>query len=191
MNFPVRDLSGQKFNRWTVIERAPNNKDSDAMWFCRCECGQERKVKGGFLRSGESQSCGCYQRECASRIKRLPTGQGAFNQLLNAYRQQAKARGLPFELTKDEFQALTKDNCNYCGKLPSQILSRADGNGTYTYNGVDRINSDLGYTKDNCVPCCGVHNLMKLDMTVEQFIAACQSVINYQKVCPFSGHDVV
>lgn len=181
MNYPVKNISGQKFNRWTVLGRAPNNKDSDAMWFCNCDCGtSNRIVRGVVLRNGESKSCGCYQRECAQKLNQLPTGEGAFNQMMNGYKQMAKARGLPFEITKEEFKALTKRNCHYCGVAPSQVYRRKFGT-TYTYNGVDRVDSSQGYKVSNCVPCCGVHNLMKLDMTVEQFIAACQSVVDYQE----------
>ena len=37
-------------------------------------------------------------------------------------------------------------------------------------NGIDRINSDKGYTIDNCVPCCAQCNHMKLDYTTEEFL---------------------
>lgn len=48
----------------TVIERAPN-KDGRAMWKCRCKCGNEVVVLGKHLRSGNTKSCGCYQKERA------------------------------------------------------------------------------------------------------------------------------
>lgn len=59
----VIDLTGQKFGRWTVLERAPKPEDShstSAFWLCRCECGTEKVVSGNVLRQGKSQSCGCY-----------------------------------------------------------------------------------------------------------------------------------
>lgn len=52
--------SGVRFGRWTVLhpeqERAP---DRQIIWLCRCDCGNERRVKAGALRSGLSSSCGC------------------------------------------------------------------------------------------------------------------------------------
>lgn len=62
----VIDLVGQKFGRWTVIERAPRpegNSSRSAFWLCRCECGTEKVVSGNVLRQGKSQSCGCYNKD--------------------------------------------------------------------------------------------------------------------------------
>jgi len=41
MGRKVINLTGQKFGRLTVIERALNNKQGSAMWLCRCECEKE------------------------------------------------------------------------------------------------------------------------------------------------------
>ena len=32
------DITGQKFNHWTVIKREKNNSNGDAMWLCECDC---------------------------------------------------------------------------------------------------------------------------------------------------------
>lgn len=56
------DLTGQKFNRLTVIERDTEKKDKSrqAWWKCKCDCGNEISVRGQSLRNGNTQSCGCY-----------------------------------------------------------------------------------------------------------------------------------
>lgn len=59
----VKDLTGQKFGRWTVIERASSDKDGNARWKCQCECGNIKEIKGRNLRRGESKSCGCLKKE--------------------------------------------------------------------------------------------------------------------------------
>lgn len=58
---------GNTYGYLTVIERAPNNKDGRAMWKCRCKCGNEVTVLGKHLRSGNTKSCGCYQKERATQ----------------------------------------------------------------------------------------------------------------------------
>lgn len=65
MQKPI-DLTGQTFGRFTVLQRAHNNKEGRAMWLCRCECGNERVVMGKCLRNGHTQSCGCLNREVNS-----------------------------------------------------------------------------------------------------------------------------
>lgn len=57
------DLTGQKFGRWTVIKYIGNSK-----WLCKCDCGNIKVVQGGSLKNGNTQSCGCLQKEKASFI---------------------------------------------------------------------------------------------------------------------------
>jgi hypothetical protein len=38
------------------------------------------------------------------------------------------------------------------------------------YNGIDRIDSNLGYEINNCIPCCGTCNYMKNTMTPKDFL---------------------
>ena len=66
----VLDLTGQKFNRLTVIKRV-ENKGKNPMWLCRCDCGNETIVRGSHLTNNKIKSCGCYNKEVAS--KRLST----------------------------------------------------------------------------------------------------------------------
>ncbi len=53
------DLTGQRFNMLTVIERAGRNENSQIMWRCRCDCGAMTVVRGHRLRTGHTKSCGC------------------------------------------------------------------------------------------------------------------------------------
>ena len=60
------DLTGQKFGRLTVIERAKNTKHGAARWRCKCKCGKETIVIGDELRKGATRSCGCLAKEVTS-----------------------------------------------------------------------------------------------------------------------------
>ena len=62
----IIDLTGQRFNYWTVISRAENNSRGESMWNCLCDCGNEKIVQGYSLRKGLSKSCGCLQKQKAS-----------------------------------------------------------------------------------------------------------------------------
>ena len=53
------DLTGQKYNRLTVLEYAGRDKYNCTMWKCRCDCGNIKVVKGKYLRNGNTKSCGC------------------------------------------------------------------------------------------------------------------------------------
>ena len=65
------NLSGQRFGRLTVIERAgeyrtrndPKKPVTDLLWRCRCDCGNESFVLGCNLKAGRTKSCGCFQKQ--------------------------------------------------------------------------------------------------------------------------------
>jgi hypothetical protein len=102
--------------------------------------------------------------------KLLPEGEAAFRFLLREYRRQAATRGLDFLISKDQFMALTKAQCFYCGREPASVIRRPELNGFYTYNGVDRVDSSQGYSTVNTVTCCNVCNRAKFTMTQKEFI---------------------
>lgn len=60
------DLTGQKFGRLTVIERAPN-KNGRTAWVCKCNCGNEKIVISKSLKDGNTKSCGCYHKEVVAK----------------------------------------------------------------------------------------------------------------------------
>lgn len=61
------DLTGQKFNRFTVIKYDDTrNPYPSPYWICKCECGNLKSVRSDHLRKGEIQSCGCLQKEVSS-----------------------------------------------------------------------------------------------------------------------------
>lgn len=54
-----KDLSGQKFGMWTVLDRSEDFGDKQVKWNCKCECGCFGKVHAQNLTSGGSKGCGC------------------------------------------------------------------------------------------------------------------------------------
>ena len=58
----MNDLTGQRFGKLTVIERASKPegvKGTAIYWLCKCDCGNEKIIRGSNLRNGMTQSCGC------------------------------------------------------------------------------------------------------------------------------------
>ncbi|SOC79851.1 hypothetical protein SAMN06296241_1389 [Salinimicrobium sediminis] len=65
----MKDLTSNKFGRLTVKSFAGRNKRYDSLWNCTCDCGNEKVVRGGVLKNGHTQSCGCLQKERTSAAK--------------------------------------------------------------------------------------------------------------------------
>lgn len=59
----LKNEIGNIYGYLTVVERAENTKDGRAQWLCKCKCGNNTVVLGKHLRSGNTKSCGCYQKE--------------------------------------------------------------------------------------------------------------------------------
>lgn len=72
----LHDLSGQRFGRLTVFERA-ENKGKQTAWLCKCDCGKIVAVMGWNLRTGNTKSCGCWRDEKVPQVnKELNTRHG-------------------------------------------------------------------------------------------------------------------
>lgn len=73
------DITGQRFGRLVVIERAGAHYcpsyHSYPMWRCRCDCGAECIVAGSSLRYGRTRSCGCLRADVA-RVRNGPESKG-------------------------------------------------------------------------------------------------------------------
>lgn len=79
----IEDLSGREFGRLTVIKRDIERDfkqyeqgRNKVHWLCKCSCGNPQiiSVTGYQLKSGHTQSCGCYASEqIAKRNKKYST----------------------------------------------------------------------------------------------------------------------
>lgn len=62
-----RNLLGMIFGKLEVVSFA-GNKNGRPFWNCICECGNRKAIPGSSLSSGDSNSCGCLQKEHASKL---------------------------------------------------------------------------------------------------------------------------
>lgn len=83
------------------------------------------------------------------------------------YQRRAEERNYSWELTFDEFVAITSKNCWYCDREPDQFLKRFPN---LRHNGIDRVDNSRGYCLDNVVPCCDVCNRAKSGLDLLEFI---------------------
>lgn len=173
---------GNRYSSLTVIERGPNAKSGTgvkAMWLCRCDCGKETTVAGNHLRSGHAKSCGCRRKDPAvygprNRKFRLPGTEAGFRQVLSNTKCQAKKRNLEWGISDEDARSLFSSSCFYCGSPPMAVhKDRYDATGQrdFLYNGIDRVDNDLGYIHGNIVPCCGFCNRAKGTKSYDEFVA--------------------
>lgn len=79
MSAKVIDLTGRRFERLLVIDRAKNSKSGKVYWRCLCACGAQVDVRSRRLRDGTTRSCGCLARELTSVRSAMRRGELASN----------------------------------------------------------------------------------------------------------------
>lgn len=187
---PIEIKVGNKFGRLLIIEKI-NKKTINYHYYykCLCDCGKEKIVLDQNLRSKKARSCGCLQLE---RVSKDP-GEITINRLERQYKAGAIDRDLLYNLTKEEFKQITSKSCHYCNSSPKKVSFYSESKigisiseKTYErsvilFNGIDRVDSDIGYILNNCVPCCTQCNIMKHDYTKNEFLEQIEKIYNWNK----------
>ena len=69
------DLTGKRFGKLVVLQRAKENINNRPAWICQCDCGNQKIVSGHNLSAGYTKSCGCLIKEnAAKKIKEFQPG---------------------------------------------------------------------------------------------------------------------
>lgn len=79
-----------------------------------------------------------------------------------AYRARAERKGLPFEITFELFEYLSRRWCIYCAQWPPE-----------PFCGIDRVDNARGYVIGNVVACCKTCNSRKSRRTLEDWLRSC------------------
>lgn len=108
-------------------------------------------------------------------------GESLRNRLYDSYKRNAKNKNNIFNLTKEEVFELFKQNCYYCGIIPSKKIIKKGSYGYFIYNGIDRLDNHKGYTKQNSVSCCSFCNYTKNKTDFKEFIIWVRKVYNHTK----------
>lgn len=154
-----------------------------------CSCGISKSGRADHILNGLIKSCGCKSKEMIRVGHTKPGNQAAINRIYKTYLQNANGRKLSFNLDVDSFKLLIFDNCYYCGTKPRQVKLKRSinkiGNLEYysiAYNGIDRVDSNFGYSGENCVTCCPQCNYAKSDLSLEDFKKWMNQLIIYNLV---------
>ena len=143
------------------IKRFKGAKNKHPTTLCKCDCGGERLVRTSRFKLGQVTMCAaCARADGAIRgaetRRKLSDTERVVNDRYSVYKQNAKKRGVAFDIALPIFSSLLDKACTYCG--------------THERIGVDRVDSSLGYSAENCVPCCSDCNYAKRDMSQESFL---------------------
>lgn len=161
----VKDLTGQKFNRLTVIEPA-RSKSGRYAWKCLCDCGNYTITVSAQLKNGNTKSCGCYKNDIAR--ERFTKHGFSKTKLFSVYQgMQSRCNNIKNNMYK-----------HYGGRGISVCDEWSGENGFINFynwsmsNGykeglqIDRINNEGNYCPKNCRWVTCRENLMNKSNTL-------------------------
>ena len=140
---------GTRFGRWTVLEEADKrDKLGNVYYKCACDCGTVRDVCSSILRRGQSTSCGCYQKEHASKQS---TKHGLHKTRLNSIRANMLQRCFnEKEVSYKNYGGRWISVCDeWRDSLPA-FYDWAMANGYREGLTLDRIDVNGDYCPENC-----------------------------------------
>jgi hypothetical protein len=147
MTQPV-DVLDQRFGRYLVIAKSDKRtKAMKQMVLCKCDCGTEREVVVGNLRSGLTTSCGCWKDEKTSKRRK----KHGFSKTTMYHRYRSMIRRCYDPLNR-EFQNYGGRGIKVCNRWLESVENYIEDMGFPPFDtaSVDRINNDGGYSKENC-----------------------------------------
>lgn len=159
----------------------------------KCDCGNEKEYPVKEVICENYKSCGCLSYLLNPRggtTQRNPQ-MSSWRMLFKRYKSNAKFRKYKFEIDLDQFISICQLDCFYCGEKPKpqnkwnepnvrkngrKIKDSEIKDYEVFANGIDRIDSSVGYTIDNIRPCCKNCNRAKMDLTEESFFNLIQKI---------------
>lgn len=151
-------LSQPVVNGWTLTGERRYTEATRGL-LARCNnCGFETPFGSLNKYLNNSRRCRSCEFYCEEE-KALRTHQ-------SVYKHGALKRNLEWSIDFDEFSALVKNTCHYCGDQPVQRI----GGGKWDFAGIDRIDNRIGYRLDNLRPCCRICNVAKNNMSEKEWM---------------------
>lgn len=172
----VKDRSGQKFNKWTILTFDKLDSKGEAMWLCQCSCGFKKSLVIGNVTSGQSKQC----RQC-SLTKNYKSGTIP-TPVWKTINSNAKNHNRKVEISKEFAENLFLKQNKLCAisGLPIQFAkSNKDYSKGLQTASLDRINSLKNYTEDNVQWVHKDINKMKNVFSMEQLLEYCKQIVDH------------
>lgn len=142
----IKDITGKRFGRLTVLSFSHIGGDGKAIWKCICDCGNSHFVDGCNLRRGNSRSCGCLAKELSS--SRNSTHGMTHHPLARTYRAMIDRCYNP---STDSYPHYGGRGITVCERWLESITNFVTDMGERPEGKtLDRINLDGSYCPENC-----------------------------------------
>lgn len=144
------DITGQRFGRLIVSERTGTSKSGgNALWSCRCSCGQQTIIQAPDLKSGHTQSCGCLQKEVIAQISTIHSH--TLNRKVSpTYGSWRGMRTRCFNPNDPAYKNYGGRGITVCNRWKKFVNFLKDMGEAPVRSQIDRIDNNGHYNKSNC-----------------------------------------
>lgn len=141
--------------------KRPRGSNQRLIPYYECKCTTEgcsnityRDVNRSLKWSGYCRPCSNRKKLEKARLVPNPADGEPYEALYNSLRKLCKEKNKDITLTYEDFRDIAEkhNECHYCKSEVKFAIRNISKNGS-RYN-LDRKDNSVGYTKDNCVPCC-------------------------------------
>lgn len=148
---------GSIFGRLTVVrvlkyQQILKRKSTKIRYMCLCSCGKKVIAEGYRLRSGHKRSCGCLQRDAATKSGKNRRKHGyAGDDRPPEYMTWVRMRRRCQNSESDDYSNYGGRGISVCDRweIFSNFLEDM-GKRPSKHHSIDRINNNGNYTPDNC-----------------------------------------
>lgn len=176
------NLIGNVYGKLKVVELAPREmwKGRNQFWVCKCECGITKIIRGAHLTGGLTKSCGCLLKRTTNDHP-LWTGYGEISKtFFSQIVIHAKERNIPCIVTIEQIWDLFIKQNRKCALSGIDLTFQPCGRSREGTASLDRIDSTKPYSIDNIQWVHKYINLMKWDLTTDEFKFFCKKVTEYE-----------
>ena len=174
-NTRIADLTGAVFERLLVLEIYGYEKGR-TIWKCLCTCGKTINILTHSLTRKDrkaTKSCGCLRTGTTSRVWR--GGNKVSGIYFSSTKASAKKRNLEFDITVKDMDELIEKQNGKCALTGWDIKVNETAS-------IDRIDSKIGYLKDNIQWVHKDLNRFKWDFDEKYLYRICYDVLLHKGI---------
>ena len=189
---PLRHIGYKKGNQEIIefVEYRNRSKSNSEYPYYKVLCHNCNNIHFGFYYNiSDARHSGIVCTKCSNITnkiyERFTASESQLNINYSNYKSKCKSKNWIFNLNKEEFKNLVFNNCHYCNQEPNQFRMdrckyKRNMDSAFLMNGIDRLDSSIGYNLENCVSCCEDCNKAKRNLSYDQFLDLIKRIYEFK-----------